>query len=93
MYGGSLVFFVKFRELLANFERLFQAHDEEGAGPVTNPLAGYGWLMVVWRMANKDVLKFDAIFAMKAVEFLNYALLIHDILEAERQEAERMRRR
>jgi hypothetical protein len=31
--------------------------------------------MVVWRMANKDVLKFDAIFAMKAVEFLNYALL------------------
>ena len=49
--------------------------------------------MVVWRMANKDVLKFEAIFAMKAVEFLNYALLIHDILEAERQEAERMRRR
>jgi hypothetical protein len=47
--------------------------------------------MVVWRMANKDVLKFDAIFAMKAVEFLNYALLIHDILEAERMEAERMR--
>jgi len=45
--------------------------------------------MVVWRMANKDVLKFDAIFAMKAVEFLNYALLIHDILEAERMEAER----
>jgi hypothetical protein len=44
-------------------------------------------------MANKDVLKFEAIFAMKAVEFLNYALLIHDILEAERQEAERMRRR
>jgi hypothetical protein len=49
--------------------------------------------MVVWRMANKDVLKFEAIFAMKAVEFLNYALLIHDILEAERMEAERMRRR
>jgi hypothetical protein len=49
--------------------------------------------MVVWRMANKDVLKFEAIFAMKAVEFLNYAMLIHDILEAERQEAERMRRR
>jgi hypothetical protein len=44
-------------------------------------------------MANKDVLKFEAIFAMKAVEFLNYALLIHDILEAERMEAERMRRR
>ncbi len=42
---------------------------------------------------NKDVLKFDAIFAMKAVEFLNYALLIHDILEAERMEAERARRR
>ena len=44
-------------------------------------------------MANKDVLKFEAIFAMKAVEFLNYALLIHDILEAERMEAERMRRK
>ena len=58
-----------------------------------SPLAGYGWLMVVWRMANKDVLKFDAIFEMKAVEFLNYALLIHDILEAERMEAERARRR
>jgi len=27
------------------------------------------------------------------VEFLNYALLIHDILEAERMEAERMRRK
>jgi len=50
-------------------------------------------MMVVWRMANKDVLKFDAIFAMKAVEFLTYALLIHDILEAERMEAERARRR
>ena len=93
MFGGWSVFFAKFRILLESFERLFQAPDEGDAGPVTNPLAGYGWLMVVWRMANKDVLKFDAIFAMKAVEFLNYALLIHDILEAERQEAERMRRR
>ena len=90
--GSGQFFFVKFRELLANFERLFQAPDED-AGPVTNPLAGYGWLMVVWRMANKDVLKFDAIFAMKAVEFLNYALMIHDNLEAERMEAERMRKR
>ena len=53
----------------------------------------YGWLMVVWRMANKDVLKFDAIFAMKAVEFLNYALLIHDILQAEQWEAEKAGRR
>ena len=91
--GGGQFFFAKFRKLLESFERLFQAPDEGNAGPVTNPLAGYGWLMVVWRMANKDVLKFEAIFAMKAVEFLNYALLIHDILEAERQEAERMRRR
>ena len=91
--GGGQFFFVKFRKLLANFERLFSTPDEGGEGPVTNPLAGYGWLMVVWRMANKDVLKFDAIFAMKAVEFLNYALLIHDILEAERMEAERARRR
>jgi hypothetical protein len=49
--------------------------------------------MVVWRMANKDVLKFDAIFAMKAVEFLNYALLISDILQAEQWEAEKARRR
>ena len=91
--GGCQFFFAKFRTLLESFERLFQAPDERDAGPVTNPLAGYGWLMVVWRMANKDVLKFEAIFAMKAVEFLNYALLIHDILEAERMEAERARRR
>ena len=93
MFGGWSVFFAKFRILLESFERLFSSSDERDAGPITNPLAGYGWLMVVWRMANKDVLKFDAIFAMKAVEFLNYALLIHDILEAERQEAERMRRK
>ena len=48
--------------------------------------------MVVWRMANKDVLKFDAIFAMKAVEFLNYALLIHDILQAEYRDWETNRK-
>ena len=91
--GRCQFFFVKFRELLANFDRLFQAPDEDGPRFESNPLEEYGWLMVVWRMANKDVLKFDAIFAMKAVEFLNYALLISDILQAEQMEAEKARRR
>ena len=49
--------------------------------------------MGVGRVADKDVLKLYAIFAIKAVEFLNYALRIHDILEAERQEAKQMRRK
>ena len=93
MFGALSVFFVKFRELLANFERLFQDPDDDSPKFEYNPLEHYGWLMVVWRMANKDVLKFDAIFAMKAVEFLNYALLIHDILQAEQWEAEKAGRR
>lgn len=47
--------------------------------------------MMVWRLSGRDVTKFEAIYAMGALEFLNYAQLTTDILRAE--EMERVRQR
>jgi hypothetical protein len=45
--------------------------------------------MVVWRMSNHDVLKFDQIFHMKAREFLNYTQMLQDIMAEEAMRAKR----
>jgi hypothetical protein len=45
--------------------------------------------MMVWRLANRDVTKFDQIYSMGALEFLNYAQLTTDILRAEEMERKR----
>ena len=45
--------------------------------------------MVVWRMSNHDVLKFDQIFRMKAREFLNYTQMLQDIMADEAMRARR----
>jgi hypothetical protein len=47
--------------------------------------------MMVWRLSGRDVTKFNAIYAMSALEFLNYAQLTTDILRAEEMERARQR--
>jgi hypothetical protein len=46
---------------------------------------------VVWRLSGKDITKFDQIFRMPGREFLNYAMLHHDILKAEEMERMKIR--
>jgi hypothetical protein len=33
----------------------------------------YGWIVVIDRLANSDVLKWNEVFELPAMEFLNYA--------------------
>lgn len=47
--------------------------------------------MMVWRLSNRDVTKFEAIYNMGALEFLNYAQLTTDILRAEEMERARQK--
>lgn len=86
--GRCRFFFDHWRTLLSSYPRLFDRIDDD-AGPATNILAQYGWLMVVWRMSNHDVLKFDQIFRMKAREFLNYTQMLQDIMAEEQMRARR----
>jgi len=51
-------------------------------------LSHYGWLLVVYQMANKDMLQFNKVFELSALEFLNYAVMLNDI---KKQEAWEMR--
>lgn len=96
MCGELSVFFVEFRKLLEGFTDIFQQNDGEDVtqdepqdnGQGMDLLSNYGWLLVVYQMANKDMLQFNKVFELSALEFLNYSVMLNDI---KRQEAWEMR--
>lgn len=49
--------------------------------------------MVVWRMSNHDVLKFDQIFKLSAREFMNYTQMLLDIMRDEEMRARATQKR
>jgi len=95
MFGELLVFFfVEFRKLLEGFADIFQepidpdvTNDEpQDNGQGIDLLSQYGWLLVVYQMANKDMLKFKEVYELSALEFLNYAVMLNDIKKQEEWE-------
>ncbi len=92
--GNSQFFFVEFRKLLEGFADIFQepidpdvTNDEpQDNGQGIDLLSQYGWLLVVYQMANKDMLKFKEVYELSALEFLNYAVMLNDIKKQEEWE-------
>jgi hypothetical protein len=63
-------------EITRRFANLFNRDSEEGDERIdvgTGFSERYGWVIVVDRLAGGDVLKWDAVFELPAIEFLNYA--------------------
>lgn len=89
--GSCQFFFVEFRKLLEGFTDIFQQQFEEDVtqdetqdnGQGIDLLSHYGWLLVVYQMANKDMLRFKDVYELSALEFLNYAVMLNDIKKQE----------
>ena len=66
-------------EVARRFTNLFgqgNADVEEGDGRPdlgTGFTERYGWIVVIDRLAGSDVLKWNEVFELPAIEFLNYA--------------------
>ena len=89
-------FFGQLVEVTRRFTNLFGRAvegDDEGNGRPdlgTGFTEKYGWIVVVDRLAGNDVLKWDAVFDLPAIEFLNYASYQvekskHEAFEVKRQ--------
>ena len=90
--GSCQFFFVEFRKLLEGFTDIFQQTDDvdeitndeqQDNGQGIDLLSHYGWLLVVYQMANKDMLRFKDVYELSALEFLNYAVMLNDIKKQE----------
>ena len=90
------LFFGQLVEVTRRFTNLFGRAvegDEQGNGRPdlgTGFTEKYGWIVVVDRLAGNDVLKWDAVFDLPAIEFLNYASYQvekskHEAFEVKRQ--------